>query len=175
MDPTDGTNWVVISSIATAIAAGAALLTIIFTVLDNKKSRQEKHLSVQPWFCIDGTSSSRYGTFEINLSNDGYLNVSIERVQLLFILSNKKIDLEFKYEKPYVDSQVGKKITAFIPWNEELYGNPVQLKITYRNLYKVKMEAFSGRKLIIEQIHPGNSLDFELKGDYHKPFINQIK
>lgn len=168
-------NLSVISSVAAAVAAVAALITIFITILDNKKSRHEKHLSVQPWFCIDGTSTSRGGDFEVHLSNEGYLNVSIEKIELLFILPGKPIDLKFKYEKPYVYSKLGKKITVFIPWNEELYGKPVQLKITYRNLYKVKMTAFSGRRLFIQQTHPKASLDFKASDNYHAPFFNQIK
>lgn len=168
-------GWGLIASVATAVTAIVALLTVFITLLANKQSRNEKHLSVQPWFHITGTSGARSSQMEISIINDGYLNVSIQGVELIFINGNRKEKLEFKYVKMARDSKVGKYIEVFIPWSSELYGQPIQIKISYLNLYKKKMESYSGRRIFVEQLSEGRVLEFEEDNNFFRPFTNTFK
>lgn len=170
-------NWIVISSIATAITAIVALFTVIITLNANSRSRKDMQLTVQPWFYIQLVSNmGARAPVRILIANDGYLNVAIQKVELILINGNKKEKLEFKYlKKDDKYTNVGKYFAILIPWNEELYGKPFQIKLTYLNLYKQVMSAYSGRLNFVERQFEGRLLEIEKDNTFYRPFINQLK
>lgn len=166
-----------ISSISTAITAIVALFTIFITLLINNRSSREKHLSVQPWFYIQLISRmGEKAPIKVMIANEGFLNLSIQKVELILIIENRTEQLKFRYlKKDDKYSEVGKYFDIEIPWSEGLFGKPFQILVTYQNHYKETMVAYSGRLNFTDKTSQKSFLDIKSEGVFYRPFHNTFK
>lgn len=157
-----------LAAIAAGFSAFFALLTVILNFISHLNSKEEKYLSVQPWFYLN--SHSRLG-LEVDLKwkiiNVGNMNYKVRKVYLSFYNVNRVVEINYTYDFKDLDKNA---LNLTIPYEEVKPYNaqPFQIVIEYTNLYNKSMKATSDvirfkkyeSEIIVLDIDEGFSIPF---------------
>lgn len=163
--------WSIISSISALIASISALITVVITLSNRKKEKDELQYTIQPWFYF--ISISRMGEKAENkliLKNDGITTVKIKDIKLKFEDNSRAVHLKYNYIFDSESNKTGEKFVLCIPYDEFFYGKMAKIVIEFENKYHRTMLATSPKFKFSEKGY----LNIETEHLLAIPFENEL-